>query len=300
LEAARILSAAGIKPRRTIRFILWGGEEQGLLGSKQYVVQHRSEMDKVSMVLNHDNGTNWARATSVTADMEPLLAPVVAAINSMPKPNPSAPDPFFAFSVQEFMRPAGGGSDHASFSPAGVPAVGWSLTGERPYGYGWHSQWDTYDIVVPEYQRHNATTFALVAYQVSKLDSVLPRDNVLRPGDPRLETAGGGRGGRGAGGGRRGARGQVGPLVAGRLGGELDNMTFTAINDAGYAKAANLKVGDVIVEVDGKPVTTLVEVNQELRDGQGTTLTLKVRLGTEVVTVTAPRPAGARRRRGGV
>ncbi|HMQ23635.1 MAG TPA: M20/M25/M40 family metallo-hydrolase, partial [Planctomycetota bacterium] len=65
MEAARILSAVGAKPERTIRFILWGGEEQGLLGSRAYVNKHRSELAKVSGVFNHDTGTNWAQSIGV-------------------------------------------------------------------------------------------------------------------------------------------------------------------------------------------------------------------------------------------
>src|SRR5207302_5992732 len=57
LETARILVKSGIKPRRTIRFCLFSGEEQGLYGSKAYVAKHKDEMAKTSMALVHDTGT---------------------------------------------------------------------------------------------------------------------------------------------------------------------------------------------------------------------------------------------------
>ena len=57
LEAARMLAKSGIRPKRTIRFVLFTGEEQGLHGSKEYVKRHKDEMAKTSMVLVHDTGT---------------------------------------------------------------------------------------------------------------------------------------------------------------------------------------------------------------------------------------------------
>jgi carboxypeptidase Q len=78
MEAARILMAVGARPKRTIRFCLWGGEEQGLLGSHAYVQRHRQEMDKVSAVFNHDTGTNWAQSIGVTNTMATQLEPVFA------------------------------------------------------------------------------------------------------------------------------------------------------------------------------------------------------------------------------
>ena len=57
LEAARALKKSGVKPKRTIRFVLFTGEEQGLNGSKAYVTKHQDELKKISAVLVHDSGT---------------------------------------------------------------------------------------------------------------------------------------------------------------------------------------------------------------------------------------------------
>jgi len=57
LEAARALQKLGVKPKRTIRFVLFTGEEQGLNGSKAYVKAHQNELGKISGVLVHDSGT---------------------------------------------------------------------------------------------------------------------------------------------------------------------------------------------------------------------------------------------------
>src|SRR5258708_23978893 len=60
LEAARALQKLGVKPKRTIRFVLFTGEEQGLNGSKAYAKPHQQDLGKISGVLVHDNGTGQA------------------------------------------------------------------------------------------------------------------------------------------------------------------------------------------------------------------------------------------------
>ena len=57
LEAARALAKLNVKPKRTIRFVLFSGEEEGLVGSREYVKAHKNELDKISAVLIHDSGT---------------------------------------------------------------------------------------------------------------------------------------------------------------------------------------------------------------------------------------------------
>jgi len=57
LEAARTLAKLNLKPKRTIRFVLFTGEEEGLVGSVKYVESHTNELEKISAVLVHDTGT---------------------------------------------------------------------------------------------------------------------------------------------------------------------------------------------------------------------------------------------------
>ena len=83
MEAARILTAIGAKPKRSIKFCLWGGEEQGLLGSAGFVKRHRAEMTKVAACFNHDTGTNWAQSLGVTQAMADQLAPFAAQVNRL-------------------------------------------------------------------------------------------------------------------------------------------------------------------------------------------------------------------------
>ena len=244
LEAARLITQSGLKPKRTIRFILWGGEEQGLLGSRGYVVQNRTRMHKVSAVFNHDSGTNWAHALTIAeshlADFEPLIAPILAA---MQPPEAGHEGDVFTLRAVETMKPAGGGSDHASFAAVGVPAFSWSLKGPVSYGRGWHSQWDTYSIVRPDFQRHNATVFAVIAAGVADLDHMLSRDGVERA------TPGGRRG-----------RVDAQLIVETWLGLELDGVKVTAVTADGLAGRSTLAVGDEVRSVGDEPVENAREL----------------------------------------
>jgi len=285
LEAARILTAAGVKPKRTIRFILWSGEEQGLLGSRAYVQRNRSSMGNVSAVFNHDNGTNWASSVTVTDKIAPLIAGVADAVNTLPKPDPkhqSEDGKFFRINSRPEVRLSSGGSDHASFAPALVPAFGWRLTGELRYGYGWHSQWDTFDLVVPEYQRHNATTFALMAYTIAQLDEKLPREGLTQSSR------------------RGGGRGQAGAVISYIFGADFKGLKVTKINDSGFAKTAGMKVGDVVTEVNGKAVKSSGEITSALRGRGGSRsgnrkMSVKVTRDGKDHVLEGQRPRGRRR-----
>lgn len=183
MEAARILTAVGARPKRTIRFILWGGEEQGLLGSREYVKRHRRELGKVSAVFNHDTGTNWAHSIGVPADMRSAFETVVAPLADLEAPDPDYKGEVFRLGKLRTLGGGrgGGGSDHASFLAADIPAWSWGLRGRSNYfQHTWHSQWDTFDVAIPEYQRHTSTVIATVALGVANLPNLLPRDSVGR------------------------------------------------------------------------------------------------------------------------
>src|SRR4029077_11686479 len=85
LEAARILAKSGIKPRRTIRFVLFTGEEQGLYGSKAYVQKHKDEMPRISLCLVHDTGTGKVVGidTQGRAPVKPLLENELASLKDL-------------------------------------------------------------------------------------------------------------------------------------------------------------------------------------------------------------------------
>lgn len=183
LEAARILMAAGAKPKRTIRFILWTGEEQGLLGSREYVkyLKENGQLEKVSAVFVDDGGTNYEGGLICTAEMIPMLAAATAPITT------TFPDmPVNVHLPIPGQRPIGG-SDHQSFQAAGVPGFFWDETGRADYGYGWHTQHDTIDLAIPEYLVQSSTCAAVTAYNLACADTMLPRPPTPPPGEQQGE-----------------------------------------------------------------------------------------------------------------
>ncbi|MFO1052898.1 MAG: M20/M25/M40 family metallo-hydrolase [Planctomycetota bacterium] len=250
LEAARILMAIGAKPKRTIRFCLWGGEEQGLLGSLAYTTRHRTEMEKVSAVFNHDTGTNWAHGLTVTTAMEPMMRKVLEPVMTLKAPDDIGDDPVFDLRAAPRIGGGMGGSDHASFLRTGVPAFDWSLTGRSDYfSHTWHSQWDTYDEAIPEYMRHTSTVVALTVLGVANLPEMLPREGV------------GGSGG-------EGQQRPRGSFIGRGLGiefDEADGLKVARVVEGGAAATAGIKAGDRIQSFNGKAVASADELGTAAR-----------------------------------
>ncbi len=168
MEAARILNKVGAKPKRTIRFILWTGEEQGLFGSREYVRQHAAEMDKISAVLVDDGGSNYQGGYVILESMKPMfeqaIAPMLVAFPDYPQVLRVVP-----------AMPRGGGSDHVPFNAVGVPGFFTMETGKQDYGFVHHTQHDHMGNVIPEYMVQSATNHAVVAYSLANAATMLPR-----------------------------------------------------------------------------------------------------------------------------
>lgn len=168
LEAARILMATGAKPKRTIRFILWSGEEQGLFGSRGYVKDHAAEMDKISAVLVDDGGSNyWGGFVGLETQrsmFQPSIDALVATFPTLP----------MVFSAVTTM-PRGGGSDHASFNAVGVPGYFTIETGVSDYNYVHHTQHDKLEAAIAPYLVQSSTAAALTAYNIACADGMMPR-----------------------------------------------------------------------------------------------------------------------------
>ncbi len=261
LEAARILMKAGVKPKRTIRFMLWSGEEQGLLGSRAYVRAHPELMPKISAVLVHDGGTNYLSGIAYTAamksDMEQAFAPVVGLNAEMP------------FELRQVAGLSGGGSDHASFLAGGAPGFFWRQAGRARYVRTHHTQFDTYDAAIPEYQKHSALVIALGAYGLANLDNLLSHENMTARG--RLAGGGGG-------GGRR--------MLGVALG---EGLVIEEVVADGLAAKAGIKAGDKLVKIDGKEVKEPEDLREALGGGGGKKVVTVERDGKAVeVTIEWP------------
>ncbi len=182
LEAARILLASGAKPKRTIRFALWGGEEQGLLGARGYIeTLSDDEKANISAVFVDDGGTNFQGGIPAADWMVDYLAAATAPINNQ----------FYSETDDAFLnvniRPTGkkidthGGSDHAAFNAVGIPGFFWDETGRAEYQFGWHTQHDRVDLAIEEYLIQSATNTAVLAYNLANAPDLLPREDPNAP-----------------------------------------------------------------------------------------------------------------------
>ncbi len=182
LEAARILLAVGAKPKRTIRFALWGGEEQGLLGARGYIDSlSDDEKAKISAAFVDDGGTNYQGGLPAADWMVDYLAAATAPINGV----------FYSETDDAFLnvniRPTGnkidthGGSDHAAFNAVGIPGFFWDEVGRADYQFGWHTQYDRVDLAIEEYLIQSATNTAVLAYNLANAPDLLPREDPNAP-----------------------------------------------------------------------------------------------------------------------
>ena len=155
MEAARAIAASGRAPRRSIRFALWGGEEQGLLGSEAYARAHASEMKTCVAALNTDNGAGhpygWKveGRDDVMAAMKPMSEALLQNLGGQLSPK-------LTFDT-----------DHGHFMLAGIPALDLWVDME-PYGKVHHKPSDTLDKVKEHELAAGAAIVAVTAYAVAE------------------------------------------------------------------------------------------------------------------------------------
>jgi len=204
MEAARLLEAAGAKPRRTIRVALWSGEEEGELGSLDYVQKHFGSAEqpktpepktphpsgtiyavpadgysKLAAYWNIDDGTGKVRGASIFGPPE---AGVVLA--QILKPF----EDWGVYGASTTTSRAEGDSDNGAFDAAGLPGIG---TEQDPIEYdstSWHTNLDNYERIVPDDVMKNAVITASVMWHIANRDALMPR---FAPGDmPPAAAAG--------------------------------------------------------------------------------------------------------------
>ncbi|MCW5961559.1 MAG: M20/M25/M40 family metallo-hydrolase [Pyrinomonadaceae bacterium] len=186
MEAARILKAIGVKPRRTIRVALWSGEEQGLLGSQAYVEKHFGSFEnpkpaysKFGGYFNIDSGTGRARGMSVFGPPE-----AAGIVNQ-------AILPFYDLNVIGASSTASrglGGSDHTSFNQAGLPGIGVLQDPIEYFTHTWHTNLDSYERIVEDDVKASAAVIAAAVYELAMRDELLPRfskDKMPKPPERR-------------------------------------------------------------------------------------------------------------------
>lgn len=180
MEAARLIAEAGGKPERSILFCLWAGEEFGLLGSKYFVESRTVDLDKIENYFNRDYTPFLTSGVTVPEAMYEDFLEVCRPLENA--------HPEFTFTVnkrQGAPRPrptSASGSDHAYFAMEGVPTIGFNLSDPKGYNFSydeiWHTERDTYNKSIPEYQEHSATCTAVVLYGLANLDHKLSREGL--------------------------------------------------------------------------------------------------------------------------
>jgi hypothetical protein len=190
IEAARIIQSLGVKPKRTIRFALWSGEEQGLLGSIAYIEKHLAtrgadpklyglekmakwtttfpiakgpEYDQLKAYFNLDNGAGKIRGIYAENNVaaEPLLKKWIG--------------PFADMGAGAVVASRTGGTDHEYMQAVGLPGFEFI---QDPLDYSTrvhHSSNDTHDHAPPADVRQAATILAAMLWQAANDDKVLPR-----------------------------------------------------------------------------------------------------------------------------
>ena len=183
MEAVRLLKDANFQPRRTIRIALWGGEEQGLHGSRNYVksyvadpatMQLQPMQEKISAYYNVDNGTGRIRGVYLQGNeaVRPIFAKWL--------------EPFKDLGANTLTISNTGGTDHLAFDAVGVPGFQF-IQDEIEYDTRTHhSNMDTYDHLIPEDLKQASTIVAAFVFNTAQRDEKLPRKVLPKPrGDGR-------------------------------------------------------------------------------------------------------------------
>jgi hypothetical protein len=171
MEVMRILKTSGLKPKRTIRIALWGSEEQGLHGSKNWVNDNVYNSDtktklplhsKISAYYNFDYGTGRIRGIYINKNLalKPIFIEFFKPINDL------------GVSYTSMRSP--GGSDHLNFTSVGIP--GFAFIQDRiEYGRGYHTNMDTFERIHLGDLKQAAVVMAAIVFQTANYPEKLPR-----------------------------------------------------------------------------------------------------------------------------
>jgi carboxypeptidase Q len=165
IDALRAVKGTGLKPRRSMKFILFSGEEEGLMGSRAYVMQHRSELGKIAGVVIFDEGSGKTAGFSVGGRKDIIAAarPLVA--------------PLAQFGADKLAPTMESGTDHFDFMLEGVP-VFVADQEEGNYLENYHATSDTYDKVDFQELKKNVAEAAYLSFALADVaDHVGPRLN---------------------------------------------------------------------------------------------------------------------------
>ncbi|MDP5229703.1 MAG: M20/M25/M40 family metallo-hydrolase [Cellulophaga sp.] len=173
MEVMRIIKSSGLKPKRTIRIALWGGEEQGYLGSMAYAENHygkvketirKKEVEKISAYLNMDNGAGQMRGIYLQGNeaVRPIFAEMLA--------------PYAHLDVNNLTIQNTNFTDHDVFDYYNIPGFQ-IIQDELNYStITHHTNLDVLEYVPKRDMMINATVIAALVYQIAQEEVRLPRE----------------------------------------------------------------------------------------------------------------------------
>ncbi|MBT3524125.1 MAG: M20/M25/M40 family metallo-hydrolase [Flavobacteriaceae bacterium] len=174
MEAMRILKKIYPNPKRTIMVGHWGSEEQGLNGSRAFVEDFPKIIENTQAVFNQDNGTG--RVVNINGqgflNSYDYLSDWLSEVPQNVKKHIETEFP---------GNPGGGGTDHASFVAAGVPAFNLSALDWAYWNYTWHTNLDTHDKIVFDDLKNNVILTAILAYKASEDPDTASREKRVIP-----------------------------------------------------------------------------------------------------------------------
>ena len=178
MEAVRILKATGLKPRRTIRIALWGEEEEGLYGSRNYVKNHfadpatmqlKPEHEKLAGYFNLDNGAGKIRG--IYAQGNEAVAPIFQQWLA----------PFADLGATTVTLRNTGSTDHVAFDAVGLPGFQFIQDGLDYFPTTHHTNQDTYDRLIADDLKQASVVVASFVYDAAMRDQKLPRKTLPAP-----------------------------------------------------------------------------------------------------------------------
>ncbi len=176
MEAMRILKKAYPNPKRTIMVGHWNSEEQGLNGSRAFTEDHPEVMKGLQALFNQDNGTGRVQGlsasglTDIGRHLQSWYSRLPAFYTDSMSPN------VVSWTFNDVPTGNPGGTDGAVFACYGTPSFGMGAVGWNYGTYTWHTNRDTYDKIVFDDLKHNATLAAMLAYQASEDPEFIKRD----------------------------------------------------------------------------------------------------------------------------
>jgi hypothetical protein len=185
MEAMRILKVSGLRMRRTVRLALWTGEEQGLLGSREYIKQQfgdpatmalKPAHAKLSTYFNMDNGTGAIRGVYLQGNE--AVRPVFDAWM----------EPLRSLGMTTLTIRSVAQTDHVAFDEVGLPGFQFIQDPIEYSTHSHHTNMDLFDRIQPEDVMKNAVIIASFAYHAATRDTLLPRKALPKPRAPAAPT----------------------------------------------------------------------------------------------------------------